>query len=708
MHTRFGGVVSTLSLFASCFLCGGVSAQETVREAGPVHVLENAKVRLALDARGRLSELVNVQTGNRYAATSARAPWRMFYRSEAAPDLEIRSEIQDGRVTRDGHALVVSYRGLKGNTPRAGQLRNLRVDLTIRISLDDDRLDWRAAVENHETDQAVVITELWLPWIYGIGDLGLGPESDVLYWPERLGRRIPAPYEKLMGTAPSPSRDGRSYRMTYPFPASMQWFTVNNGEEGIYIGSHDKTLMASSLNVMAHRGRGLSASVIKYPFVKPSETWNSEPVLVRLYRGDWHGAADTYRAWAEGWMQPAEPPAWIRRANGWVVPVLKSQSGSRISFLYSELPPLMRDAQKIGINIMNWFGWVKQGFDNRYPEYDIDEAMGGEAALRKALTDIARGGGKVFLYTQGQLIDPTTEFYRAKGHRMTAKDIWGYEYREMYDGAGNGTLLQAMRNKWFGIACPQAPGWLDQLIAQYEMVRGLGAQGVFYDQLGGIAPYLCYSDAHGHAKPSLAVGPGKVHNMRRLRELIKSRDPEFGFVFELATDCYAPWVDMIHGHGVGFWPEPDAFAQMFRYTFPEPILINRAGGPYGHRAQFGNAFALGLRFDISPEEVRDSEIAQYLARLVKLRNTFADLLLEGRFVDDRGFLSDNRQVAAYGYVSGNRLAVTLWNPTAVPQKVRIVAPGKKLEAVQWQQPAWEGPEHMLLPDDVAVWVFGND
>ncbi len=82
-----------------------------------------------------------------------------------------------------------------------------------------------------------------------------------------------------------------------------------------------------------------------------------------------------------------------------------------------------------------------------------------------------------------------------------------------------GAFMGVMRNKWFGVACPAAPGWGDQLVSQAKMVLGFGAQGAFYDQLGGAPPYICFSNEHQHSKPSLAVGPWKVKNFQRLREV---------------------------------------------------------------------------------------------------------------------------------------------------------------------------------------------
>ena len=117
----------------------------------------------------------------------------------------------------------------------------------------------------------------------------------------------------------------------------MQWYTFNDGQEGLYFGSHDRTLMTTCLNVMAHGDEALSGSIVKYPFVKPGETWTSEPVILRLYRGDWHEAARTYRAWADTWMPKPDPPRWLRRSPGWILPSLKGQTG-HINSVYADLP----------------------------------------------------------------------------------------------------------------------------------------------------------------------------------------------------------------------------------------------------------------------------------------------------------------------------------------------------------------------------------
>ncbi len=705
--------------------------------------LSNESVRVALDSEGRLVELANLLTGHSYLTKGGRhAPWRMYYRwstpLDGALELEIPTDGQKGRVKRDGNALELSYETLTGAMPQTGKTRELQVGLLIRIVLEEDRLVWTARIDNREKEKGLQVSELWLPWIYGIGDLGLGSGADVLYWPTRGGRRIEAPYAKLMAAAGTPAEPtgfganpswsysdtgAPDFRLTYPYPACMQWFTFSNGEEGLYFGSHDKTLMTTVLNVadgavnrrmslwepprtLTDAEKVMSASIVKLPFVGAGETWNSEPAVVRLYRGDWHEAAKTYRAWAETWMQKANAPPWVRRTPGWSTTTLKGQSG-RIRSTYADIPGMLKDSKTIGIDFLRVFGWMKQGFDDYYPDYDTDEVMGGNTGLKKALADVKQAGGRSLLYIQGQLIDPATEWYQKGGHRATAKDIWGYEYRETYGGSGSGAFMGVMRNKWFGVACPAAPGWSDLLVSTAKMVLGFGAQGVFYDQLAGAPPYPCFSTEHQHTKPSLAVGPWKVKNLQRLREVIKAHDPNAVLSFELVVDCYSGFADIIWSEGIGFYVDRESFGEMFRYTFPDFIVTNRADGPErgDRRKQFGLAFSLGLRLESGVRDAQNPEMARFVGRLAELYTTHADLLLEGRFVDNEGFLCDNNRISSHSFVAGNRMAVTLWNSTDVPQRVRVDAAGYRLEAAKWQDPKWSGPDHPVMPGDVALLIF---
>jgi hypothetical protein len=680
-----------------------VTAQQAVFE------LSNKNVALSIDAQGNLQKLTNQITGHNYLSATGHELWKMYYRTSDARELEIPFAKQKAEVKKDGNAIIIFYPSLVGNVALQGSSRNLNVSFTLRADLDGDRIIWTATLQNKETEPELDISELWLPWIGGIGNLGKGKEADELYWPEDGGRKISDPYSKLFTPRPatgnaSGAQRGRtnSYQITYPWPASMQWYTLSNGDEGIYVGSHDQSLMTTTLNVMADRS-GLSVSMVKYPFVKGGETWTSAPTIIRLYTGDWHEAAKYYRTWAETWMPKPNPPKWMKRMNGWIIPNLKTQNGSRYNGVYADLPKYFRDAHAVGIDMVSIYGWEKQGFDNWYPEYEADPGMGGEEGLKAAIAEIKAGGGKANLYSQGQLIDPGTEYYRRIGYKQTAKDIWGGEYRETYGGNGSGTLLNIQRSKMFGVACPLAPGWYEQLVSQFEMARKYGVTGVMYDQIAGRPPYICYDKNHMHTKPSMAFGPGKLKNLLALRDLIKAADPEFAFLHELNVDVFTGIGDITQPVNYGFVPMPESFGEMFKYTFPDRIITNRTNSE--RRACFGHGFALQWRVDGMMRDTTDPVMAAYLKRLNQLRTQFAELLLEGRFVDNEGFTNSNNNVSAHSYLAGNRMAVTLWNSTGEPQKPLVTADGYKLESANWQDPAWQGTEHQILPGDVAVFVF---
>lgn len=672
-------------------------------QSAPGHVLENDHLRVVFSSSGALVELTNRVTGHTYVREGQLPPWRLFYRTGHgyyqpgdALDVEISPLGQRPRIELGQDTITLSYADLAARSPRSEQTRSLQVSLTVKVHLERDQLSWVCTVVNREPE--IEVTEVWCPWLSGFDHLGRGPQADVLYWPEAAGRRIRHPRAFLQ------SLPGASLKLTYPWPASMQWFTFNNGDEGLYVGSHDRTLMTTAFQVTSTSV--LDVAVIKYPFVRPGEAWSSPPTVMRLYQGTWHEAARFYRLWTASWLPAPQPPSWIRKLAGWAHPQLgrKGQFG-HYRGSYADYPSQWSAARQAGLGALIVFGWVQQGFDNRYPEYEPDPALGGEAALREAIRHVGAAGGRLILYTQGQLIDPVTPFYSARGRAIAAKTIWGDDYREQYAFFGSGTFLELMRNKYFSVACPSAPGWIEQLESQFEQIARYGAHGMIFDQMGGRPPYICFDPAHGHPRPSLANAPGKVANMQRLRQRIKSHDTEFAFVIELAADCYLPWVDITHAWGPGFYPAPDSFGELLRYTYPEAVLTNRSDTPRDRRAHYGHAFTLGLRFDARLADLQDPEVGPYLRRLCELRNQYADLLLEGRFVDCEGFYANNPRVAAHGFLSGNRLAVALWNPEPTHQRVEIVAPGYRLRAIEGLEPRAVAYDEPLGPNEVAVWIF---
>ena len=86
-----------------------------------------------------------------------------------------------------------------------------------------------------------------------------------------------------------------------------------------------------------------------------------------------------------------------------------------------------------------------------------------------------------------------TEFYRSTGHRISLKRMNGQEHQEVYPFGGNGTALRLFGNKNFTVVCPACRGWHEVLKKLADLAMDLGADGVFFDQLG-YAPSVPYCD----------------------------------------------------------------------------------------------------------------------------------------------------------------------------------------------------------------------
>ena len=140
----------------------------------PVYELSNDFIRLAIDSRGNLVRLENAKTGHNYISVPGRELWRMYYRTSDARELEIPADKQKAEVSRKSNMINIKYSGLTGNVALMGSTRQLKINFTLSAELQNDQINWTATIQNNETEPELEISELWVPWIYGIGDLGKG------------------------------------------------------------------------------------------------------------------------------------------------------------------------------------------------------------------------------------------------------------------------------------------------------------------------------------------------------------------------------------------------------------------------------------------------------------------------------------------------------------------------------------------------------
>lgn len=148
---------------------------------------------------------------------------------------------------------------------------------------------------------------------------------------------------------------------------------------------------------------------------------------------------------------------------------------------------------------------------------------------------------------------------------------------------------------------------------------------------------------------------------------------------------------------------------LFRYCFPETIITVRNPRPHISPRMANYAFLYGFRFEMELRYLADQQDIRagkhtdwhvYAASVTALRQTYADLLLHGRYRADDGFVNGNPKLAAAYYAGETRNAIALWNDTDELQPVRI----EGVTVRQWAAPDAQGDgcPQTLVPGGIVL------
>ena len=635
-----------------------------------MYTIQSERFRFTIDENGDVASCCNKATSREYIFQPG-GLWKLIYAEGERVEIPVWSHGQtfSARIETSAEGmetLILDYDGLEGDG------RRLAVGLTLRFAMRPDRMLVTAALENHDPAQ---VMELQLTAASGIRSLSDDPARDTLTWPFDLGRKVENPaYSDLSLFAGFRKYERHDQFHTdmdglYPGRLGMPWLDLFNEKESLYVGCHNP----GHETICLHAERDVKENVLRlgaafYPFLKTGEAYQTPPLVYAAQQGDWHAGAKLYREWAEGaggWTKP-EQPAWVRQFKGWLRVILK-QHHCELNWDYSAIPALYDEAEAAGLDTIFLLGWEQGGFARMWPDYRLDERMGGEAKLREGIEYVHRKGGRVLMFLSYLLIDHQSEFYKSgKGRQATVKSIWGEEipFSETYCGEGTYRKIGNPPMPMF-FSCPHSDIWQEKMLESAKYCLDLGADGVLFD-LGGHPAYFCFDETHGHARPSLSL-ENKAERYRELHDYIHSRGDK-AILMEDNIDIFAAHMDM--SQGTTTRPAPDHMLELYRYTFPECIMTNRECGEdeENYRTYANYSVLYGLRFDMTIHRCCSSlsaipNYAAYLARINAFRAKYADYLLTGRFADNEGFTSGEPRVRAKSYrAADGSAAVVLWNP----------------------------------------------
>lgn len=700
-------------------------------DASSQFILENDHVQLIINEYGRLDALLNKITGHNHAGGTPL--WRLYVQEKNEMDVELAAEDVQPFITHDDERLTlryssIQYKGLPAN-----------IAICIEVYLRESDVHWQILIENNQPE--LVIRECHFPLLGGLNER----VTPGLITSENGGERINDLRQELQKRETgymAPDHLFTLFSIGYPYPAATNCFVLTGSEEanisspgsmtgGLYFGCHtwpvERTLHQFRLYPAHHeqedpaKTHGIEAGFVRFPNLATGQTWECGPFVISPYSGSWHTAARKYRSWAGNWFDKNKltPPGWLRRSNGWQRIIMQHQYGT-FHYNFDDLPVIHKDGMESGINALFMFGWHRGGHDNNYPDYEPDPGLGGETQLRRKIAQFGAHGGHVLLYANGRLIDTTSTFYRKTGHRISIKDLFGQEIREAYKFRGPGNFVSECATRSFAVACPSCAEWFDVLRALAEKAVAWGCHSLFLDQ-AGMNEYPCCDASHGHGPLWSGAMMAKADTLRRLRDLLRAARPEMALGIEWLNDVTAQYADYVHSITGGCsvtnpdWleraqrPRSRSFIEWFRYTFPEVILSDREiRDDRDVERRVNHAVLKGLRSDVEIYRCRKTiasapRYASWLAQVNKLRQTHADLLLEGVYVDTEYFCVDNSEVDARAFCDGDnihakamprQLAVVLAQSHLALAATHVTAPGYRI--VRWDA---VGAATAVIPPD---------
>ncbi len=646
------------------------------------YTLKNQNIEFTIDDNGNMLVMKNLTTGDNYA--SGMPMWRIYFDRTNEKDIEVLARENKPVIKQKGNSILIVYNELKYRN------KSVKMSVSLEIVLEEKMVRFCSEISNSEPH--TIVREIQYPLVGNCQ----APADHQLLTTFRGGHIYPDIRKKILSASPSykgPDQKFRQLDLTYPMGVASNCYALIGTEQGLYFGSHDSTFQYTCHGIRLYPDSNgvfnqVETGLYKYPNCQYGERWSNDANVIAPYCGDWHSTSEIYRTWANTWWSHREEPEWVKNMIGFQRVILRHQNGETL-YTYQDFPGRIKKAgESVGINVAFPFGWWNSGMDNGYPDsyYVTDTAQGGDKAWKQAITDFRSDGGRVIMYVNGKLIDTESDFYKngfQKGLCYVSSN--GTELTEAYKFPGGGTFTGYFNNRSFVVADTRNPGWQQELKKMADRAYDLGADCVFYDQLGYVETASNWDLSKEFPVLRMNIIADKANALKLMHDYIETKDKDFAIGTEHITDVTSQYVDFVHGiYGLsGYTTTPHTnFIDWFRYTFPEVILTDR--DIYGNEPNIkwltNRAVLLGLRTNLQIYRLRglvdDTPVYQnYLSSVNKIVERYGSLLLSGTYRDNEGFTLSSKNVEARSYVNGNRMAVVVTHNQNKAISARIDVPG---------------------------------
>lgn len=388
------------------------------------------------------------------------------------------------------------------------------VDVFVEVSLQDDGAHWRLRVDNLMNVLRVEWCEFpRLPLARKKNEQFLWPAAEgILLNDMELREKMKFRYSEI------------EYPMTgaggfYPGPCAMQFQAYYNGQNGLYMGCHDRSFAPKMID--AHTvGKTVFQPVFRH-FSGDSTKMDYDIVLAGFH-GDWQDAAELYRNWMESGPESLpvkladdpKVPQWFRESPVILIYPVRGtgvDNGSLAPNEYFPYPAALPTVEKyqnawnsrIMALLMHWEGTAPWAPPYVWPAY------GGNELLEEFTEKLHRNGNLIGLYcsgigwTQRSCIDRTYSREKEFAEKKIEKEICIGPRGEKYSNVCNYFLSQRLGYD----LCPEREFTRKIVCSEVAQAAEMGIDYLqYFDQNQGCAAPLCYSHEHGH--PNI---PGAWH-----------------------------------------------------------------------------------------------------------------------------------------------------------------------------------------------------
>ena len=434
------------------------------------------------------------------------------------------------RNTAAGAELTLRWLGLS----LPGEPNALDVTVTITLAPGEALSQWRIAVANRSTKLG-----LWTVDFPRLPDLTVAPSGTLA---------VPLGWGALLS---DPVKNGNHVGNYPSLFCSLQLTSLADRGACLYVASHDPDGYLKQVHWQAHPDQGRVEYFLRqYPpdMGQPAKSYQSPyPVAIGFLRGDWLDAAKRYREWALAhapWMpkapleRSAASPEWLKRTALWLQSNGHGTAEPGDSLL--NCIAIKRAMPDIAIaDQLYW--WQKElpgqaEFDEGYPDQFLELGRG-EAEV-KALREVRAAGVRMAPYTNPNLVDARTKYWKEGGWRWAALPP---EQAHRHDAWIADLNRQATGAKPVNIAmCPYAPQRGDVVVAWARKIVGeFGFDGVYLDQVACIEATPCFDPSHGHPLGGGAYWvQGYRQMLTRVQQAIRAIKPDAILTTESACEPF--------------------------------------------------------------------------------------------------------------------------------------------------------------------------